>query len=334
MPNVVDLFAGPGGLAEGFSSLIVNGSRQFNIGLSVEKEPVPFQTLRLRKFFRSFEPGHAPDAYYEFVAGRIKLKTLYDSYPIQAAAASERVIRESIGEYSRYLLDERIADAIDGDPKWVLIGGPPCQAYSTAGMVGNRTKKGYRLTGDPRFFLYREYLRAVAVHAPAVFIMENVKGFLMARAGEKSIAREVVRGLLRPDNFMFQEFGVLINAPRYRLFSLQAQEVTESGDINAFLVNTEDYGLPQARHRIIIIGVREDIHPLLHPPEKCERAATINEVIADPPCHQEQGLPSRRFPVDLAKQFDRHLNERLAFRSRSRPWRRACQVHPPDSFSA
>jgi DNA (cytosine-5)-methyltransferase 1 len=68
---VVDLFAGPGGLAEGFSSVRAkDGSRPFQIALSVEKEPSAFETLRLRSFFRQFN-GTAPAEYYSFLNGDI-----------------------------------------------------------------------------------------------------------------------------------------------------------------------------------------------------------------------------------------------------------------------
>jgi DNA (cytosine-5)-methyltransferase 1 len=66
--KVVDLFAGPGGLAEGFSALRVEGSSPFEVRLSVEKEASAFATLRLRSFYRQFR-GDAPDDYYQYLAG-------------------------------------------------------------------------------------------------------------------------------------------------------------------------------------------------------------------------------------------------------------------------
>lgn len=282
MPNIIDLFAGPGGLAEGFGSLVTDRVRRFNIRLSVEKESVPFQTLKLRAFFRSFEAGHAPPEYYEFLAGRITLEALYNAYPEQSTECSSEVLQATLGEYPHDLLDARIAEAIDGDPNWILTGGPPCQAYSTAGMVGNRTKKGYCPTDDPRFFLYKEYLRVVATHAPAVFVMENVKGLLMAKAYGKSIANEVICGLSRPSDFMLREFGMATDSPQYRLFSLQGEELSLAGNPNIFLVHAEKYGLPQARHRVIIIGIREGVAPeLFVPPQFEQTTTTVNDVIGD-----------------------------------------------------
>lgn len=281
MPNVIDLFAGPGGLAEGFSSILVNGTRQFDIRLSIEKDRIPYQTLKLRAFYRSFKPGQTPDEYYDFIAGRISLETLYSAYPDNSAEADSEALQATLGECSHDWLDERISRAIDGDPNWVLIGGPPCQAYSIAGIVGNRTKKEYCPTKDSRFFLYREYLRVVALHAPAVFVMENVKGLLMAKYAGKSISNEVVQGLSHPAEFMHREFGQVVDAPGYRLFTLSGQELREEDNHNVFMVHCETYGLPQARHRVIIIGVREDVDPAFLAPPKTTQGTTLNDVIGD-----------------------------------------------------
>ena len=79
---VVDLFAGPGGLAEGFSSLGGPNGPRFEVALSVEKEPTAFRTLRLRSFYRQFRGG-APGAYYDYIAGRIPIADLQASHPAE-----------------------------------------------------------------------------------------------------------------------------------------------------------------------------------------------------------------------------------------------------------
>lgn len=78
--KVVDLFAGPGGLAEGFSAFRTEeGERVFDIALSIEKEPAAFATLRLRSFVRQFSAP--PKAYYDYIAGRINLPRLKVLHP-------------------------------------------------------------------------------------------------------------------------------------------------------------------------------------------------------------------------------------------------------------
>ena len=64
---VIDLFAGPGGLAEGFAAYECSGDQPFGIKLSIEKDPTAHQTLQLRSFFRQFHQDHVPDAYYEYL---------------------------------------------------------------------------------------------------------------------------------------------------------------------------------------------------------------------------------------------------------------------------
>jgi DNA (cytosine-5)-methyltransferase 1 len=86
---VVDLFAGPGGLGEGFSALGRPADRpRFAIRLSIEKDPVAHQTLQLRAFFRQFPHGQAPEAYYEHVRGRLTRQQLFDAWPQAAEADS------------------------------------------------------------------------------------------------------------------------------------------------------------------------------------------------------------------------------------------------------
>ena len=87
--KVVDIFAGPGGLAEGFSAYRNNGDRVFDVALSVEKEDAAFRTLRLRSFTRQFD-GELPDAYYRYIAGKLSLDGLIAAFPEQWTAARQR----------------------------------------------------------------------------------------------------------------------------------------------------------------------------------------------------------------------------------------------------
>jgi DNA (cytosine-5)-methyltransferase 1 len=85
---IIDLFAGPGGLAEGFSSLAdENGDRIFNIKLSIEKDTAAHKTLTLRSFVRQFPLRQLPIEYYRFVEGEISLTELYQLYPEQHTEA-------------------------------------------------------------------------------------------------------------------------------------------------------------------------------------------------------------------------------------------------------
>ena len=183
---VIDLFAGPGGLAEGFSAYKTEGKRIFKIGLSIEKDRYAHSTLELRSFFRQFQEGKIPPEYYAYLRKEISREMLFASYPAEAEAAQKEAWHAELGSEGlpEDKVNERIKDALGGAKKWVLIGGPPCQAYSTAGRSRNKGKEGYVPEEDKRHFLYLEYLRTIARHWPPVFVMENASQCCGLTVGE------------------------------------------------------------------------------------------------------------------------------------------------------
>lgn len=155
---VIDLFAGPGGLGEGFASTLdAKGHRRFQSVVAVERDEFSHQTLLLRHFFRQFPDGEAPDDYYDFLAGRITRAELFARYPAAYADASRSTLRISLGVEShahvRKIIRERLADS----EQWALVGGPPCQAYSLAGRSRMMSRPDFEQ--DERHTLYLEYLR-------------------------------------------------------------------------------------------------------------------------------------------------------------------------------
>ncbi|RST26237.1 DNA cytosine methyltransferase [Chryseobacterium lacus] len=276
MIPIIDIFAGPGGLGEGFSSLLNNdGERVFKIKLSVEKDPHAHKTLKLRSFFREFNVGQVPDDYYSFIKGEITLNQLYERHPEQAAAADTEACCGTLGEpdegdtnaLTNEEVDNRIQVALNGRNNWVLIGGPPCQAYSLVGR-SRRQEKILDEAKDKRVGLYKEYLRIIAVHQPAVFVMENVKGILSAKTDENQIFSKILEDLSDPVGACISEGEIVDNNQprvRYRIYSLtqnpynydpSGYPVFRNKD---FIIRSEEYGIPQKRHRVILLGVREDI---------------------------------------------------------------------------
>ena len=82
MIPIIDLFAGPGGLGEGFSAYRDdNSKRRFTIGLSIEMNPHAHQTLELRAFIREFSPSECPLEYYEYLEGKISRADLFNKFP-------------------------------------------------------------------------------------------------------------------------------------------------------------------------------------------------------------------------------------------------------------
>lgn len=265
---VVDLFAGPGGLGEGFSSCM-NGSQQpaFKVRLSIEMDPDAHTTLELRSFFRQFLPGRAPTDYYDRLRGIITTEELFARHPRQAKAAHAEAWLAELGKIPEKELNDRIKHAIAGESEWVLCGGPPCQAYST---VGRSRQGGIRL-GDNRVYLYREYLRILAAHEPSLFIMENVKGLLSSRVAGRSLFNQILSDLEVPGAAV----GNIASKARYRVVSIAhgPRHFDSTGDPQFkpedFVVRSELFGVPQCRHRVILLGLREDLWgcavPVLRP---------------------------------------------------------------------
>src|SRR6266480_6753068 len=95
---VIDLFAGPGGLGEGFSSLPnAKGERAFKIRLSIEMDEHAHRTLELRAFFRNFPHGRAPEAYYGYSRGMLSREDLFQKFPDEAVAASNEAWHATLG---------------------------------------------------------------------------------------------------------------------------------------------------------------------------------------------------------------------------------------------
>lgn len=256
---VIDLFAGPGGLGEGFSAFISNQQQRFKIALSIEKEENAHKTLKLRAFFRQFNFGDAPEDYYRALRGEISIDELYGRYETKAKKADKEAMLAELGKEPKEKVDERIRTALNKAEIWVLIGGPPCQAYSLAGRSRNKGNKEYCPEDDNRHFLYREYLRIIAEHNPPIFVMENVKGLLSSKVNGGGIFDQILNDLHEPyrNNVVA---GKGDKKWRYHIFSL-IKPIAGDGDYDPmdFVVKSENYGIPQARHRVIFLGVREDM---------------------------------------------------------------------------
>ncbi len=262
---VIDLFAGPGGLGEGFSAFAGdNGQRAFKIRLSIEKDPIAHQTLKLRAFFRQFPPDGVPDDYYKFLRREITMADLYYLHQAEAGLAETEAWHCTLSKENATIVRERIANALGSTDRWVLIGGPPCQAYSLAGRSRNMGMEDYDLATDSRLKLYIDYLQVIDDHAPAVFVMENVKGLLSAKVNEARIFEKILEDLQSPHRALRAEGRAVVSGrqPHYNLFSLNP-EASPSGPEVAlpqnYVIRAERHGVPQARHRLIIIGVRSDL---------------------------------------------------------------------------
>ena len=278
---VIDLFAGPGGLGEGFSSLERNGKRIFKIRLSIEKDAFAHRTLELRAFVREFPPNEAPDDYYKYLRGEITREELFAQFPNEAKKAANEAWLAELGKQSDSEVKKRIEDALGGETNWLLIGGPPCQAYSLM-RRWRQKKEDEDFEGDKRHFLYRQYLQILAVHKPPVFVMENVKGLLSTTINKERMFDRIREDLAHP----LAAAGIGKKEDlEYRFFPLIStkDEATDSLRPQDFVIRAEEYGIPQARHRLIILGIRSDwpLKPKLL--EAGKTTVSIEDVIGDLP---------------------------------------------------
>lgn len=261
---VIDIFAGPGGLGEGFSALTTRQkSRIFEIKLSIENNIYAHQTLELRSFFRQFDTGRVPEEYYQHLRTELKRDELFRLFPTQAAAAQKTAWLAKLGEESSDSIDKKIRESLAGAKQWVLIGGPPCQAYSIIG----RARRGGIKDDDDRVYLYREYYRILAVHSPPVFVLENVKGLLSAEFQKRKIMDEMLADLSDPATSyrMLKGNGTTkLSCPGYRIYSLVKRGEEELDGTIKFtaddcIIEAEKFGIPQSRHRLILLGIRKDL---------------------------------------------------------------------------
>jgi DNA (cytosine-5)-methyltransferase 1 len=146
---------------------------------------------------------------------------------------------------------EQITEGYGGNV--ILIGGPPCQAYSLVGRSRNKGTEGYEANRDHRHFLYKEYIRILQKLMPAAFVMENVKGLLSSSVDGERIFDQVLEDLSRVGGGSYRLIPL---APRSGQSTFDKAVHPQAFD---FVVRTEDHGIPQSRHRVIIVGVRADI---------------------------------------------------------------------------
>ena len=245
---VIDLFAGPGGLGEGFESFCDHNDHYFKICLSIEKDPCACKTLRLRAFYRNLAHVSLPELYdYYRRPEEEKFKEIVKKYQHEWEAAENTARQHELSVENREATRSMISKRLNNAQKWVLVGGPPCQAYSLVGRARRTNETRKKFESDHRHTLYEEYLDILEHFQPPVFVMENVKGILSATHKGSGIFHRICEDLFKAG---------------YELHSLTGQpsrDLAGSWISEAFVVRAEQYGVPQTRHRVFILGVRKDL---------------------------------------------------------------------------
>ena len=216
--NFIDLFAGAGGLSEGF---IRAG---FNPLAHIEMNKYACDTLKTRAAFHWLKDQNKLDIYKDYLYNKKEKEDgskLWNQVP---KSVIDSVINSEIKEETINDIFERVDSLIGENNVDLIVGGPPCQAYSIVG----RARMGNAVTEDPRNELYKFYVKFLERYHPKMFVFENVLGILTAKNGEPL---EDLKKLVR-------EIGYEI-------------------DLNVQLAS--DYGVLQHRKRVIIVGWKEKI---------------------------------------------------------------------------
>ncbi len=208
MINYIDLFAGAGGLSEGF---IQTG---FHPVAHIEMNSDACHTLQTRIAYYYLQKQNKIDEYYKYLNGEITREELYDHVP---QSLLDSVINETMSDENMPSIYERINKLLaanDENCVDVIVGGPPCQAYSLVG----RSRKSDRMVGDPRNYLYKLYADVLKKYKPKIFVFENVPGMLTANNGtyfsDMKTTFENIGYSVHHDVINSYNFGVLQNRRR------------------------------------------------------------------------------------------------------------------------
>ena len=232
----VDLFAGCGGLSEGFTQA------GFTVAAEIEMDKWACETLKTRHFFHELRKAHKLNLYASYIRGKLSRDEVLASQPDIKETLSKRVIRATLGKDDMEAVLQKIEASLayhGASRVNVLLGGPPCQPYSSIG----RSRDPDRMENDQRHYLYRHYLTIMKRLKPDFFVYENVPGLFSAKAeGER------IFGKLLEDFYSLD--------PQYEITPPLHMVRERPG---SYILNSADFGVPQQRKRLILIGYRKDL---------------------------------------------------------------------------
>lgn len=232
----IDLFAGCGGLSEGF---IQAG---FEVISQIEMDEWACETLSTRHMYHALKKMGKEHYYHKYLRGEIFKKQLLNKFPDVYELVSHGVIKAKFGKSKLSRILEKIEKATKhyGASRFnVVIGGPPCQSYSLIG----RSSDPHRMENDKRHFLYEYYLKILAYLKPDFFVFENVPGLITAEAKGKEIFLKMLDDFrnINPPYEIAPSFDEYYENPR------------------EYLLDSSDYGVPQKRKRVIFVGYKKSL---------------------------------------------------------------------------
>jgi DNA (cytosine-5)-methyltransferase 1 len=238
-PTYIDLFAGAGGLSEGF---IRSGYKPI---AHVEMDRDACLTLKTRLAYHHLKQLNQLDVYISYLKKEISREELYAKVPQRLI---DSVINEKISEKTLPPLFATIDDLLGTQTVDLIIGGPPCQAYSTIG----RARLSKDIKWDPRKFLYKHYAKFLAKYSPKMFVFENVPGLLSSGKGK----------YLKDMLHVFANLGYIVEYKK---------------------LNASDFGVVQNRIRVIIIGWKKELNLSYPDFKKSDLTKKVHDVLCDLP---------------------------------------------------
>ncbi|WP_212525388.1 DNA cytosine methyltransferase [Actibacterium sp. MT2.3-13A] len=287
-PNFIDLFAGAGGLSEGF---VRAGCEPI---AHVEADTAAAYTLRTREAYHILSGRGDLSGYFAYLSGQINRKELYS---LAFGSRSSSVINAEIGAKALSGIFDRLDFQIGNRKLDLIVGGPPCQAYSLVG----RARSELKMVGDERNYLFVYYAEFLKRYRPRFFIFENVVGLLTARESDGTRYFDMMWAL-------FKNLG----------YTVEYQ-----------VIAADEHGIPQKRKRIILVGrlgKKDGFFPEL---DKTSTDFLVKDAIGDlPPLRAGKG---GALVTSLEKPPSRWLAESgLLSADRSTTWHEARPHNPRD----
>jgi DNA (cytosine-5)-methyltransferase 1 len=240
--NFIDLFSGAGGLSEGF---IKAG---FNPIAHVEIDSNACKTLETRLTYHKLKEENKLDYYHDYLLEKLSREKFISNFSNHEISKS--VINSAIGGENNTEIFKRINELAADREIDLIVGGPPCQAYSLIGRARDKNK----MRDDSRNYLYKEYAKFLKEYRPKVFVFENVLGLITANDGK-----------------FFKNMRAYFKRIGYELdYSIET---------------SSDYDVLQKRKRIILIGWRKDFDfkfPELNNRKNIKESIwTVNDLLVD-----------------------------------------------------